>query len=74
MTLATSAHFWPYRDTEHGPEVLNLPDELAHLRLPPIVHLDAQAAAAAGDMPLAKFLFALEAITQTFINERAGLI
>ena len=74
MAMAITAIFWPYRDTESGPEILNLPDEHAHLRLPPTVHRDAQAAAAAGDLPLAKFLTALETITQTYINEKAGVI
>jgi hypothetical protein len=74
MAMAIVANFWPYRDTENGPEILILPDDLAHLRLPPTVYRDAQAAAAAGDLPLARFLTALEAITQTYINEKAGVI
>jgi hypothetical protein len=74
MAMAITAIFWPYRDTENGPEILNLPDELAHLKLPPTVYRDAQAAAVAGDLPLARFLTALEAITQTYINEKAGVI
>jgi hypothetical protein len=73
MAMAITASFWPYRDTENGPEILNLPDELAHLKLPLTVYMDAQAAAA-GDLPLARFLTALEAITQTYINEKAGAI
>ena len=74
MAMAITAIFWPYRDTENGPEILNLPDELAHLKLPPTVYRDAQAAAVAGDLPLARFLTALEDITQTYINEKAGVI
>jgi len=73
MKLAISASFFPYRDTEFGPEILVIPEHLlAQLQIPPIVYPDAVLAAQSGDADVAELIAGMTVVCQRFLNKKAG--